>query len=77
MRISVKRIKDILNRPNNKETRKNKKGGNKKYNRKRRRTGRTSKARNKKPNLRYSSLKNRKHKGGGKINPDAIGSDDE
>ena len=77
MRISVKRIKDILNRPNNKETRKNKKGGNRKYNRKRRRSSRTSKARNKKPNLRYSSLKNRKHKGGGKINPNNIGSDDE
>ena len=77
MRISVKRIKDILNRPSNNETRK--KGGNKnknkKYNRKRRRSSRTSKARNKKPNLRYSSLKNRKHKGGGKINPDTIGSD--
>ena len=78
MRISLKRIKDILNRPNDsQETRKKNKSGNKKYNRKRRRTGRTSKARNKKPNLRYSSLKNRKHKGGGKINPNNIGSDDE
>ena len=36
MRISVKRIKDILNRPSNNETRKKNKGGNKKYNRKRR-----------------------------------------
>ena len=75
MQITKKRIQYILNRKNSNETRKNKKDGKKKHNRKRRRSSRTSKARNKKPNLRYSSLKNRRHKGGAKINPNKIGSD--
>ena len=69
MRISKKRIRYILN-SNNRQTQR-KIGDKRKKNRKRRRSGKTSKARKKRANLRYRSLK--KHqKGGGLINPKSL-----